>query len=112
LTVLLTLDRLGHVLPIGGRLVDMIRLERFTADPDTHPGAKGTDLAAMHADHHTEVTADEYEPVGPKLGPPVYFIRQRGSGNVKLWPRCDGTYWFRATFREPVKFGAPPKAEE
>jgi hypothetical protein len=107
--VVIKLGPSGFVLAIGDATL-MVRLQRFDVDPATDPDALGTDLAAMIADHHARVTPRDDEP--RLVGPPVYFVRARGSGNLKLHPPSDKTYWFRATFRIPIKLGAPPKAEE
>jgi hypothetical protein len=105
--VVIQLDRLGHVLPLG-ETTDLAKVECFDVDPVANPTAKFTVLAAMVASHHAQITGQEAE---PSLERPTYLVRRRGSGNIELWPRCDRAYWFRATFRPPVKRGKPPEAE-
>jgi hypothetical protein len=108
--VVIKLGPSGFVLAIGDATL-MVRLQRFDVDPATDPNALGTDLAAMIADHHAQVTPRDDEP--RLVGPPMYFVRTRGGpGNLKLHPPCDKTYWFRATFRPLIKFGKPPATEE
>ncbi len=106
--MILKLDRLGYTIPIGEeeRIANIVKIEVFDVDPETDPSAKPTELAALFPDHHEQITADRDEPL---LGRPVYSVRTRGSGNLKLYPRCDQTYWFRVSFRPKIRRDPPPE---
>lgn len=90
-----------YIVPMGG-LHNMSSAAIWDADPTTSPDAHFTPLAAIHYDHHAKIVEQEDE---PRRGRPVYFVHRHGMVNLELHPRCDQTYWFRATFRKPVKYG-------
>lgn len=100
------LDRGGYIVPLGD-MKDLASASIFDVDPDLDPTAKSTEVVALFADHHAEITTQEPEPT---LGRPTHFVFHRAAGNTNLWPRCDQTYWFRATFRAPIghKVFTPP----
>ena len=101
------LERMDRIVPVKGAH-NMISAAIWDADPSVTPDAHSTMLAAMFPDHHAQIVGQEEQPL---LGRPVYFVRRRGTNNLELWPRCDQTYWFRATFRAPIKYGVQPSPE-
>jgi hypothetical protein len=104
--VVVRLERMDYVVPLG-ELHNMSSATIWDADPRVTSDVNFTELAALFPDHHAQIVEQEEQ---PKLGRPMYFIRTRGDDNLKLWPRCDRLYWFRATFRRPVGHGAPTPA--
>jgi hypothetical protein len=93
------LERLAYRVAIAN-LTNLASAGIFDADPDVDASAKPTLLAALMADHHAVLTKEEADPL---LARPTYFVRR--PGGLELWPHCDKTYWFRATYRAPVKYG-------
>jgi hypothetical protein len=102
-TLVTKLEPGQHFIPVGDMHL-MISAEIWDVDPKSDADADHTLLAAIFPDHHAQVISPEAEPL---RGRPVHFVFRRGAANLELWPRPDKTYWFRATFRPPVQYGAP-----
>jgi hypothetical protein len=102
--VVVELARLAYRVPVSN-LTTLATAAIFDVDPDANPSARCSFLAALTPGHHATLAKAEAEPL---LGRPTCFVRR--VGGLELWPRCDKPYWFRATFRASIKFGAAPPA--
>jgi hypothetical protein len=98
------LERLAYRVPVDN-LTTLASAAIFDVDPETNPLAKPTMLAALTPEHHASVAQAEAPPL---LGRPTCFVRR--VGGLELWPRCDRTYWFRATYRASIKLGTGGQA--
>jgi hypothetical protein len=95
------LSRLDHTVPMAN-LHLMSAAIICDADPNTNPTAVCTPLAHILPDHLAQVAASQENTTIP-LARPVYFSHKRGEDRIELYPHCDQTYWFRATFWVPVR---------
>lgn len=105
--IVVIMERNDYIVFVG-ELHNMSSATIWDEDPDIAPHAHFTTLAAIFSDHHAGIVAQEVDPI---MGRPTYFAWSRGNSTIKLWPRCDQPYWFRATFRKPVGHGVTVSSE-
>lgn len=99
----------GDFVAAPGALHNMVSAAIWDADPAVDPAAYHSMLAFLFPGHHAQIVGTDDDPL---LGRPMYFTHRRGADSLRLYPRCDKTYWLRATFRAPIAHGAPPAKAE